>query len=575
MRRDYHNMITFPYGLSNFKKIVDDGDYYVDKTQYIELMELWGDDLISFLRPRRIGKSLFVSILEYYYDIRHKDKFEHLFGKYYIGKNPTKLANSFAVLKMDFSGIDTTTEERAYAGFLSKVSSYADVFNKNYQCFDAATIEVIQSQPSPEMVMKKFFDAYNGTPIYLILDEYDHFTNEILLQDLRQFKKAVTKNGYVRKFYETIKEASQQGIINKIFITGVSPVTLDSLTSDFNIIKHLTNELEFHDMMGFTEAEVSKIIEIILLDKSQKERIMEDLRNWYNGYKFHKRAKQRIYNAVMVLYFCSHFQRYQKYPDEMLDPNIAPDYGKLKKMFEIQDAVGNYELLNRVIYEEKVHYKLIFQFSFDRKFSDAQFISFLYYMGYLTIGGESRGLIEFVVPNLVIQELYWEYFSWLITEREQIPYDEGHVQQIIGEMTIGNLAPFQQLITEVLNKLSNRDYQQFDEKYIKVVMISFIAMGGIYHIKSEAETTKGYIDMLLLAPPTKNIDLEYIFELKYIKKSDATKEQIEAKQAEARAQILKYIKSDPSIKDNPKMRAYTMVFVKSELLIEEVIFQDI
>ncbi|NJO00950.1 MAG: AAA family ATPase, partial [Bacteroidia bacterium] len=540
------------------------------KTQFIELLERWGDDLISFLRPRRIGKSLFVSILEYYYGKEHQDKFQELFGQYYIGQNPTPLANSFAVLKMDFSGIDTRTEQSAYKGFLGKIQSYVGTFNSKYHCFDKDTLDVIQSQESPELTMVKFFEFYQGDPIYFILDEYDHFTNEILIQDLQQFKKAVTKNGYVRKFYEAVKEATHKGIVNRIFITGVSPVTLDSLTSGFNIITHLTQELAFHDMMGFTEAEVAQIVELILDDKSQKEALMQDLRSWYDGYRFHPNSQSQIYNSDMVLYFCRHFQRYQTHPRQMLDPNIAPDYGKLKKMFEIQDPAGNYALLEKMIYEQKIHYELIFQFSFDKEFNDNQFVSFLFYMGYLTISGERLGLIEFVVPNRVIQALYWEYFAWLLNRRENLPYNEGRIQQIVAEMTVGHLTPFLEMVTEVLNTLSKRDYRNFDEKYIKVIIISFAAQAGIYDIRSEVETSAGYIDILFLAPPTKKIEQAYIFELKYIKKSEASEEKIRKEQEKARNQLRRYVQAEPGLRHNPKLLAYSLVYVKGEFLVERV-----
>ncbi|NJL13199.1 MAG: AAA family ATPase, partial [Microscillaceae bacterium] len=545
-------------------------DYYVDKTLYIEQLEVWGEDFVSFLRPRRMGKSLFVSLLEYYYGKEHKDKFAALFGNYYIGQRPTPLANQFAVLKMDFSAIDTTTEERAYRGFLGKIQSYIRGFNLKYLLFSKDELEHICQLPSPELVMKNFFDVYQGEPIYFIIDEYDHFTNEILLQDLSAFKKAVTHQGYVRKFYEALKEATQKGIVNRLFITGVSPITLDALTSGFNIITHLTGEKAFHNMMGFTEAEVAHIIDLVLEDKTRQDKIMQDLRTWYNGYRFHLESAHRMYNSDMVLYFAKHFQRYQAYPRQMLDPNIAPDYGKLKKMFEIQDPAGNYATLEKILHQGQIADELIFQFSFDKGFSDAQFVSFLFYMGYLTIAGEAKGQTVFTVPNYVIQALYWEYFSWLLAQREQVFFDEHQIRNMVGEMTVGNIQPFMAMIGEVLKTLSNRDYRNFDEKYIKIVIISFMAQAGIYQIKSEVETSSGYIDILLLAPPTKKIEKEYIFELKYIKKKEARPEYIEAKKQEAQSQIRAYVAAEPGLQHNPKLLAYALLFVKDELRVEAV-----
>lgn len=564
------NMLAFPYGMSNFQSIAKEGYFFIDKTPFIEQLEAWKEKHISFVRPRRIGKSLLVSMLEYYYGIEHKSKFEELFGKLYIGQNPTPLANSFAVLKMDFSGIDTRNEDSTYKGFLETIRTHILGFNIRYKIFNKEQEKAIQSQESPESLMKTFFEFYQGEKIYLIIDEYDHFTNEILIQDLKTFKKAVTQNGYVRKFYETIKIATQQGIVDRVFITGVSPVTLDSLTSGFNIISHFTTELAFHDMVGFTEEQVSETLDLILENKSRKEAILNDMRMWYNGYQFHKQSPHKIYNSDMVLYFFKHFQRYQTYPDEMLDPNIAPDYGKLKKMFEIQNPTGNYDLLETILYQNKIISNLVIQFSFDRGFLDNQFISFLYYMGYLTIAGEAQGRIEFHIPNLVIKELYWDYFAWLVTQRENIPYDEYSFQNAVGEMTIGNINPFMEKLKEVLKTLSNRDYQNFDEKYIKIIMIAFASQAKIYYLASERETPEGYIDLLFLAPSTKKIDYEYIFELKYIKKSEASEKKIEQTQNQAKEQLLDYIESDPTLKKKKNLRAYTFVFVKDEPLMEAV-----
>ncbi|NJL12520.1 MAG: AAA family ATPase [Microscillaceae bacterium] len=563
--------VKFPYGVSHFGSIPEQNYFFVDKTPFVEKLENWESKFIAYLRPRKIGKSLFVSILEHYYGKEYQTKFETLFGKYYIGQNPTPLANSYAVLVMDFSGIETSTPEKAYQGFVEKIKRNCLNFALRYNMSEES-IQDFRAQDTPHGVLETCLNFYTGEEkIYLLIDEYDHFTNEILIQDLNQFKKAVTKNGYVRKFYETVKTATRNGLIDRVFITGVSPVTLDSLTSGFNIITNLTSELVFHEMMGFTEEEVSNIIDLILKDNSRKDLIMSDLRKWYNGYLFHKKSKNRIYNSDMVLYFCKHFQRYQEYPDEMLDINIAPDYGKLKSMFEIQNPQGNYALLERILHEQGIEENLILQFSFDRGFSDSQFVSFLFYMGYLTIQGESRGRLLFAIPNYVIRELYWEYFAWLITQREQLDYDEMKVGNAVADMTEGNLTTFLDLLTQVTCRFADRDYQNFDEKYIKVLMMSFIAMANIYIIESERPANPvGYIDLLLLAPSTKKIDYEYIFELKYVPKGEAKPARIKAEQAKAKAQILRYVQNDESLRTKNNLLAYSLVFVKNEFLVEKI-----
>jgi hypothetical protein len=280
--------VFFPQGVSSFEQLVAQGYVFVDKTPYIEKLEIEKEKFVSFLRPRRFGKSLFITMLEHYYDILYKDRFEALFGKYYIGKNPTPLANSYRVLVFNFSGINTPTVEKAYQAFLQKVQSGLRQFFQRNPIFSEKAIEDILSQATPEQILDRFFAWYpiRELRMYLLIDEYDHFTHEILIQDLDAFKKAVSLNGYVRKFYEVIKNATQMGVVDKIFITGVSPITLDGLTSGFNILTHLTQDENFAAMMGFSEAEVRGLLRLALEDPSREEKIMQDLRYYYNGYKF-------------------------------------------------------------------------------------------------------------------------------------------------------------------------------------------------------------------------------------------------------------------------------------------------
>jgi hypothetical protein len=564
-------MLKFPYGLSNFETIVKQNYFLVDKTNFIAELEKFGETFICFLRPRRMGKSLFVSILEYYYGREHKEKFALLFNGLYVGKNPTPLANHYAVLKFDFSGISTNSAEIAKSSFHKAVQAPIGYFINLYlPNLATSVLEDLANETETNELMRKFFMICKNyeSKIYLIIDEYDHFTNEILFQDLQTFKEAVTGNGYVRKFYETIKIATQQGIVERVFITGVSPMTLDSVTSGFNIISNFSNELAFHNLMGFTEEEVSAILDAVLEDKSRKALISKDLRLWYNGYKFNKRSQHTVYNSDMILYFMKHFVRYQTYPDEMLDVNIAPDYSKLKRLFEIQYPESNYQLLEKILYNKTVLGNLVLQFSFEKGFLDNQFISFLYYMGYLTIDKADGQETVFKIPNYVIAELYWEYFAFLLTRREQLPYNEDKFRETVRAMAKGNIMPFMNMIESVLGILSNRDFQKFDEKYIKMLLIAFALQAEMYYIPSERETPAGYIDLLFLAIPDKQMEYEYIFELKYLKKG--SKKLLLEKKEEAKTQILGYIASDELLKAKQNLLAYTIVVVKDKLFIEKI-----
>jgi hypothetical protein len=377
-------LVKFPYGISNFEQIVKNDYVFVDKTKYIEILET-EERFSIFLRPRRMGKSLLVSILEYYYDLLRKDKFEKLFSKFYIGQNPTPKANAYRVLKMDFSGIDTKTEDDTFKYFLNRIKFVMDTFFGRYGLLDEEARKRVIDASSPGDLMGRFFEMLklwkeqtgDEIPIFLIIDEYDHFTNEILIRDLNEFKRSVSQDGYIRKFYEAIKIATQQGFVDKFFITGVSPVTMDGLTSGFNIGKHLSRAEEFHDMMGFTEEETLVLLNLVLEDKNRAAQIMTDLKAWYNGYNFNEEVNHTVYNSDMVLYFLDNFKKNQKYPHQMLDPNIMPDYGKLMKLFRVADYQNNIEVIKEVLETGKVSSELIYQFYFEKPFDRTAFINLL------------------------------------------------------------------------------------------------------------------------------------------------------------------------------------------------------
>ena len=242
-----------PYGISDYERLIENEYYYVDKTMYIEKLENLAEPYIMFLRPRKFGKTLFTSTLENYYDIKKAEKFEKLYGETYIGKKPTKLKNSYHILKFNFSGIDTTNNETTINGFKNKVKSSIRLFVQNYG-LDFYVNDNEEAENILDNLIKAFSIQKAGEKIYVIIDEYDHFANELLGFNTEQFKNLVSKNGKVRKWYEILKEGTES-VIDRIFITGVAPITLDSLTSGFNISSDITQDREFNEMMGFTEKE--------------------------------------------------------------------------------------------------------------------------------------------------------------------------------------------------------------------------------------------------------------------------------------------------------------------------------
>ncbi len=572
--------VKFPYGISNFEKLTEQNFVFVDKTKYIELLEN-EENYSIFLRPRRMGKSLFVSILEYYYDLLEKEKFEKLFSKYYIGQNPTSGANSFRVLKFDFSGIDTRTEEDTYRNFLGLLKAVIFGFTERYELFDPNQRAYIREGDSPGNVMRRFFESLkthkelsaDDIPIYLIIDEYDHFTNEILIRDLGEFKRSVSEDGYIRKFYEAIKIATQQGFVDRFFITGVSPVTMDGLTSGFNIVTHLSTSKYYHNMMGFTEEEVKNLLNLVLTDKNREQAILDDLRAWYNGYCFNNEVSKRVYNSDMVLYFLKDFKYEQKYPLQMLDPNIMPDYGKIKKLFQVANLNENLTVLDEILKNGKISTELIFQFSFEKTFDRIAFVNLLYYLGNLTLGGTDKyGLPIFVIPNYVIKELFWQYYANMLQEKAGLMDEAYEVRKVMYDTADGNIGPLLMLVQKLLEALSNRDFIKFDEKYIKMAIQAYAFQAKYYYVRSEREVgNEGYIDLELLRHPDTSAEPhEYIFEIKYLKQGDEN--MLQQSMETAKKQLNFYLENDSLLKSHQKLKAIALVAVKDKLYWQEVAF---
>lgn len=569
-------MIKLPYGISNFEALVNEGHLFIDRTSYLEKIEQLSERYIFFLRPRRFGKSLWVSVMQYYYGVEHRDKFEALFGKYYIGQHTTSQANSYLVLKFDFSGIDTTSKETTYEGFFSRVKKGIQQFTEIYASYlsHKAGPDIL-SQPAPEIMIDSLFTyvyakGANIPKIYIIIDEYDHFTNELISFRLSEFKEITGAEGYVRSFYERIKTATQEGVVDRFFATGVSPVTLDSLTSGFNIGSNITRSPSFNEMMGFTEDEVMEILQGIGILDADLNGMMAEIQKWYNGYLFHHRGKKRMYNSDMVLYFAKEYQQQQGYPESLLDTNISSDYGKIGKLFRLggQDSFKS-KILSDLLSGKDIYTQLTEQFSFERKFTEYDFLSLLFYMGLLTIKGTYRSGIHLQIPNDVIRQLYFQYFAELLERRVEFRSEMVKVETAVEAMAWENdPQPLVGLVETTLGKLSNRDWPGFDEKHLKTILVAYFYSVGIYHIKSEPEMEQKYPDLILRRRPPYDPPYQFLIELKFAKKQDA--DQAKKKIDEGRKQLKTYLQAE-EVQRLENIRAWLWVFVGTEaVLVEEV-----
>ena len=565
------------YSEADFKTLITEQRLYIDRTAFIETMENHSNKNLIFVRPRRFGKSLWLSILHYYYGVEHKDMFETLFGHLAIGQDPTPLRNSYMVLRLQFAGIDVDTDLSTFNGFRANVRS--GILN----CMSAYSIyfseierDKIEATDTPADMIQRFFELHSNKnipyPIYILIDEYDQFANELVGLDTERFKSIIGSSGFVRKFYEMIKNAANAGIVNRFFATGVSPLTVDAMTSGFNISSSISLELKYHDLLGFKREEVVYILQKIGATEENIPLIMEDLKEWYNGYLFHSEATERLYNSDMIMYFASHYEEKKKYPTRMLDANIATDYTKVKKVFNIQQREDEFiPILKQLTTEGVLTAQITDFFNLEKKFTENDLISLLFYMGWITIKEESEGRFIFQMPNRVIRDLYYNYFIDIVEAETGLNRSVLKIQNALEEISRNNNPqPFLDLIKALIDKdLSFRDAQGFDEKHLKMLMIPYLSLSASHYVVSEDEWENGYVDVLLLKRPNVTTKYNFIIELKYVKKGSENNLQKVAD--EGRAQIHKYIQSD-NAKRIPSLKAWLLVLVGRDWeLVEEIV----
>jgi hypothetical protein len=552
-----------PYGISNFETIRIENYIYIDKTQHIELLEDEDNKNLFFTRPRKFGKSLLFSMLSYYYDINQADKFEQLFGDLYIGQHPTPRHNTYLVLNFDFSGLNTSSKEDFKISFSRRVQEtirdflymYHDVFPEK-DFYKRIDIE----QPGVDSLRKAFSATKSAKKkLFIIIDEYDHFANDLIAlgtQGDNVYNNLVKANGIVRDLYETLKEGSKT-VIDRIIITGVTPIMLDDLTSGFNIADNLTIKKRYNEMLGFTQEEVKTLMEETSIDPAL---IIIDMEAYYNGYLFHEDAENSVYNPAMILYFFKQILEEKKPPKNIIDQNLKTDYSRLRRLMQNKN---NRETLLQIMKDGYIVSKISEQFSIDALTDDNYFISLLFYMGMLTIGGTYQFEPKLRIPNYSIKTLYWEYLAKQITETSsEITVQSRLLNNAIYMMAMeGDVKQFITYISDnVFKKLSDYDLQHFDEKYIQVMMLAYLFMSEIYVPMSEYETVPGRADIFLQKNPLlPEIKYEWLFEIKYCKAS-ATASEITAKRDKGFTQLTQYLQAY-RMKDRPNLRAALLVFI--------------
>jgi len=537
-----------PYGIGDFEKIRKENLYYVDKTRIIKQLEK--HQYPFFIRPRRFGKSLLISTLENYYDIEKKDAFDALFQGLWIHDNATKERNAYLVLRLDFSGIETSQGKQAlYESFADKVKNNLLVFLHKYKPYLHEDIyNQVQNETDPEQLISSFITVLkqSNQQAYLLIDEYDNFANDLIgANEDTLYYEILSKTGFVRTFYEAIKSGAQEGAISRIFLTGVSPIMLDDLTSGYNIAKNITLEKAYNSALGFTQQDVEEMTQYYnILSENEKEAAMNEMKNYYNGYLFNKDSTERLYNPDMVLHFMDSFKD-GYYPDDMIDMNVRTDYGKLHRLVSVDRMISEKDERNerasrieQILKEEQIHTRLVQMFSLERIGYKESFISLMYYMGLLTIKEKDIDEVILKIPNLVVKRLFYEY----IRERYEDTFEDYMITTAIKDrlrtlVKTGEAAPFiEYTYNQVLPYLSNRDLIKLEEKHLKMILMSFLSITQAYIPYSELEMHKGYSDIVLVPDTRYEVKNSQIWELKYIKEKEDPQQKIK----EAKEQIKRY-----------------------------------
>ena len=548
-----------PYGMMNFVAVREDNCYYVDKTRFIEKVEK-ANKYFFFIRPRRFGKSLTMSMLRHYYDINAVDKFDRLYGDLYIGKHPTPDHNTYLIIHLNFAVVNadlgnyrSALDAHCRKKYSILCDSYSRLLPSNLK---ANLLKEDGAVNQLDLLYKVCNEA--GQKIYLFIDEYDHFTNHILSDAARldEYKCETHGTGYLRTFFDTIK-AGTDSSIERVFITGVSPVTLDDLTSGFNIGTNYSLSYSFNEMVGFTEQEVREML--TYYGQHHKfnhtiDELIEIMKTYYDNYCFSEEAygETTMYNSNMVLSFLSKYIGNRcRMPKRMLDENIRVDYNKLRMLIrKDKEFAHDASTIQSLVSDGYVTGELKEGFPAEEIANNDNFVSLLYYFGMVTIGGTDMGDTKFVIPNEVVRE---QIFSYLLDtyEENDLTYDSSDIRDKERHMAYrGNFKPFFQYIADSIYTFSSQRDRQKGEAFVHGFTLALTSQCRFYRPISELDNQNGYADVFLRPRCEIFTDMQhsYIIELKYLK-SGASDAEVKAAVKKAEAQVCRYAET-VNVNDN-------------------------
>ena len=514
-----------PYGVADFATVIEQNLYYVDKTMFIPELEKQPRNLF-FIRPRRFGKSIFLSMLYSYYDCAQSHKFQSLFGNLWIGQHPTPLQGKYQVLFLDFSQI-TGNIDKLETKFNSYLSINLDAFVRQYSEYYQAEMEEILAQEDFEEKMELIFKAAKAHQyhLYLIIDEYDNFTNVILNERGEKVYHAITHaDGFYRDVFKKFK-----GNFERIFMMGVSPVTLDDVTSGFNIGWNISIKPEFDEMLGFSTTDVVEMFTYYkehgsIPADSDIDAIVNNMKPWYDNYCFAKQAlkkKTRMFNCDMVLYYLRNYMDAGCPPEEMIDPNTRTDYGKMKKLLQFDKLDGERKgIIRKIAEEEQIVTQLYESFSAYQIPKAEIFPSLLFYYGMLTIKGTRGSKLILGIPNNNVRK---QYYGYLEEEYQAKAYvDVNQLTDYYYDMAYdGKWEEGLRFMADAYAKVSSVRDGIEAERNLQGFFMAYLNLNDYYITAPELELNHGYCDFFLLPDLTHYASQHsYILELKVLSKKD-------------------------------------------------------
>lgn len=570
-------LLRLPLGISDFPEIRE-GDYaYVDKTRTIEKLEKAASPYVLFLRPRRFGKTLLTSMLLAYYDEAFSGRFDQVFGGTYIHAHRTPLQGKYWVLRLDFSGIDASN---LVPGFISRLLRGIQPFFARHR-IDGAEDFLKREYGDPARLISDFFrliGPFVGRRLFVVVDEYDHFANDVLANDKALFKRMTSAEGFLKTFYAALKaETGPDGVIARIFATGVTSISMDSMTSGFNIQINISQDSGFCDAVGFTGFELLALIEkTVDLERigHRPEEVVDRMREYYNGYRFSPDSESRVYNPAMCLYYLSSLRRRGKEPVLMVDPTSAPDLSKIGGIFDLAYHQDLVDIVDAAMTGKSSELPLgaispAVNLNSAERFSRNDLLSVLFFMGYLTYSAEAYN--ELVCPNKAIRLQFFEYYFEKL-KGFHLHFSGASLLKAFEAMRSGDIVPFLRVFERKLQESSGiHAVTHLSESSLQFGIRYALLTNSDYQVSMETEARgKGYSDVFLEPLQNSGVEFAYLLELKYIKKSASSPKTIQNLREEAAQQLHRYAAAEP-FASKKRLKKVAVVFCGLELvLVEEV-----